>query len=215
MVITRPSYWKILRRTDPQSRKRARILDDAEIGAVWKVAEGSGTYGAIVRLALLTAQRRAKIATMRWDDVTIDGTWSIPAEDREKGSGGALVLPEAAIEIIRAQKRINTYVFAGRGQGHFSNWVRSKHALDAKAKIEPWIVHDLRRTARSLMSRAGVRSEVAERVMGHVIQGVEGVYDRHSYLEEKADALNRLAGLLETILHPPGGNVVALREAEQ
>jgi hypothetical protein len=50
-------------------------------------------------------------------------------------------------------------------------------------------------------------------VLGHVIAGVEGVYDRHSYREEKADALKRLAGLVETILNPPAANVVALREA--
>ncbi len=60
------------------------------------------------------------------------------------------------------------------------------------------------------MARAGVRSDIAERVLGHVLPGVEGIYDRHSYREEKADALKRLAGLLETILNPPGENVVSI-----
>ncbi len=70
----------------------------------------------------------------------------------------------------------------------------------------------MRRTARSLMSRAKVRPEIAERVMGHSIKGVEGVYDRHTYLDEKGDALRRLAGLVETILNPPAGeNVVELK----
>ncbi len=62
---------------------------------------------------------------------------------------------------------------------------------------------DLRRSARSLLARAGVRPDVAERVLGHAIAGVEGVYDRHSYADEKADALNRLAALVETIINPP------------
>ncbi|MGB9353790.1 MAG: integrase, partial [Pseudolabrys sp.] len=61
-----------------------------------------------------------------------------------------------------------------------------------------------------LMSRAGVRPDVAERVLGHAIRGVEGTYDRHSYREEKARALNALAGLIETILNPPAGNVIKI-----
>ena len=220
-----------MRRTDPKSRKRSRILDDHEIRVVWKVAEANGTFGAFMRVALLTAQRRGKIAAMRWNDVTVDGVWNIPAEDREKGNGGALVLPDMALEIIRAQKRIgeNPYVFAGRGDGHFAGWSPCKRALDGKITnalreaadergddpeaVEPlprWTLHDLRRTARSLMSRAGVRPDVAERVMGHAIQGVEGVYDRHSYREEKAEALRQLAGLIGLILNPPAGNVTEL-----
>ena len=76
-------------------------------------------------------------------------------------------------------------------------------------------MHDLRRTARSLMSRAGVSGDHAERVMGHVIGGVEGIYDRHSYRDEKADALRRLAGLIDAIVHPRPADVIPLRKREQ
>ena len=203
-------------RVDSKSRKRARLLDDDELHAVWTTAAANGTFGAILRLALLTAQRREKIASMKWEDVTVDGEWRVPAEEREKGSGGALVLPETALEIIRAQKRVgdSPYVFpARRSDGHFSGWSPCKRAFDAKLPgMEPWRVHDLRRTARSLMARAGVRPDVGERVMGHAIQGVEGVYDRHSYREEKADALRRLSGLIERIVDPVK-NVVPLERA--
>ena len=221
-----------MRRTDPKTRKRARILDDDEIRVVWKVAETNGTFGAFVRVALLTAQRRGKIAAMRWNDVTVDGVWNIPAEEREKGNAGALVLPEMALEIIRAQNRIgdNPYVFAGRGYGHFAGWSPCKRAFDSKVtkalreaadergddskEIETlpnWTLHDLRRTARSLMARTGVRPDVAERAMGHAIQGVEAVYDRHSYRDEKAEALRQLAGLVERIIDPPAENVTPIR----
>ncbi len=202
-----------MRRTDPKSRRRARILNDDEIRTVWMVAEGNGTFGALLRLALLTAQRREKIAAMRWDDLSIDGVWSIPAEDREKGNAGVLVLPEAAVEIIRAQKRIgnNPYVLAGRSDGHFKGFSPCKRAFDKRVGDLPrWTLHDLRRTARSLMSRAGVRPDIAERVMGHAITGVEGVYDRHSYRDEKAEALRRLAGQIEMILNPLPDKVVKL-----
>jgi integrase len=70
-------------------------------------------------------------------------------------------------------------------------------------------MHDLRRTARSLMSRAGVQSEHAERVLGHAIVGVEGVYDQYDYRREKTDALEKLADLIERILNPKP-NVVRL-----
>jgi integrase len=110
-------------------------------------------------------------------------------------------------------------VFAGRHEKHFNNFSNSKAAFDAKLvaignELPPWVLHDLRRTARSLMSRAGVRPDIAERVMGHAIAGVEGVYDRHSYRDEKAEALRRLAALIETILNPPVGNVVSLAAAQ-
>ena len=82
--------------------------------------------------------------------------------------------------------------------------VATSEAWKQRDRIERdgWTVHDLRRTARSLMSRAGVRPDIAERVLGHAIKGVEGVYDRHSYREEKAHALKALAGLIENILRP-------------
>ena len=201
-------------RVDPEAKKRDRVLKDDEIRAVWPVAEADGTFGAIIRFALLTAQRKDKVASLRWQDVTVDGIWDIPTEHREKGNAGALVLPDAALAVIRGQERIdgNLYVFAGRGGGYFKGFSPRKRAFDKKVGGLPrWTIHDLRRTARSLMARAGVRPEVAEKVMGHTTKVVEGVYDRHSYRDEKADALRRLAGLLDTILNPPGENVVPLR----
>jgi integrase len=86
-----------------------------------------------------------------------------------------------------------------------------KKKLRTEIKENWWVLHDLRRTAKSLMGRAGVRPDISQRVLGHAIPGVEGVYDQHSYSDEKADALNRLAHLVETIVNPPEGNVVALR----
>ena len=117
----------------------------------------------------------------------------------------------------------NPFVFVGRGKGSFSNFSKGKPVLDSRIKkareeamlspMPQWQFHDLRRTARSLMSRAGVRSDVAERIMGHAIPGVEGVYDRHNYRDEKADALRRLAALIESIVNPPATNVVLLKDA--
>ncbi len=211
-----PPIIRGMGRDDPQAKKRARILNDDEIRHLWAAADTSGPFGAFIKLALLTGQRRQKIVSMRWEDVTIDGTWNIPTEDREKGNGGALVLPEVAIDIIREQKRIdgNPYVFTGRGAAHIRGHGPRKRAIEEQAKIAPWVVHDLRRTSRSLMARAGVPRDIAEKIMGHILRGVEGTYDRHRYREEKAAALAKLAGLIALILDPASDNVVPLGAAQ-
>jgi integrase len=102
-------------------------------------------------------------------------------------------------------------VFVGRAGTAFNFSVERKRQLDQKLGDVPhWTLHDLRRTARSLLSRAGVRPDIAERVLGHAITGVEGVYDRHLYDAKKAEALAKLATLVTRIVHPPAGNVVVL-----
>lgn len=222
-----PPIARGMRRQSPHAQARARVLDDAEIKALWKAAETSGMFGAIVKLALLTAQRRTKIAEMKWSDVSVDGAWTIPIEPREKDNAGVLVLPEAALTIIRAQHRVgeNPFVFPARSRregpledrrrkspGPFKGFGEGKIALDAKlpADMPGWTLHDLRRSARSLMSRAGVRPDIGERVLGHAIGGVAGTYDRFAYRDEKADALARLAALIDAIVDPRDQNVVPM-----
>ncbi|MGO9701437.1 MAG: tyrosine-type recombinase/integrase [Xanthobacteraceae bacterium] len=209
-----PPIARGMRRQNPKAQARARILTDDEIRAIWKAAESNGTFGGIVRLALLTAQRRTKVVGMRWADVSVDGVWTIPKEQREKDTAGSVLLPKTALDIIRAQPRIgnNPFVFAGRGDGRFNGFSKSKERFDAKCGVTGWTLHDLRRTARSLMARAGVSSEHAERVLGHTIGGVEGVYDRHRYDTEKADALRKLAALIQRIVTGAPADIVPLRE---
>jgi integrase len=78
-----------------------------------------------------------------------------------------------------------------------------------------WRLHDLRRTARSLLSRAGVAPDVGERCVAHAITGIRSVYDHHDFRDEKADAFERLASLVDRIINPPPANVVTLRREEQ
>ena len=146
-----------------------------EVRKIWTAAESSGVFGSFCKIALLTAQRKAKILGMRWSDISDAGEWTIPKAPREKDNGGpVLVLPPMAIEVIRAlpQLRSNPYVFAGHGPGALRGVAKCKHRLDNASGVTGWTIHDLRRCARSLMSRAGVLSEHAERVMGHAIGGV-------------------------------------------
>jgi integrase len=216
-------------RAKPKERQRARILSDDEIRAVWAACGQAGTFGAFVRVSLLTGQRRAKVAAMKRADIDGDGVWTIPTEAREKNNPGSLKLPPLARAIIADQPEVdgNPHVFIGRGKKHLNAFSQRRDELDkavaAAAKKAgtkppaPWVLHDLRRTARSLMSRAGVRSEIAERVLGHVQQGIIAVYDRHGYDDEKAEALKKLADLIALILKGPAAakdNVVAIRRGK-
>ena len=206
-------FVKNMKRVAKKDRERSRILDDVELRAVWQHAEGAGAFGALVRLLLLTAQRLEKVADLQWDDVSPEGVWKLRTEEGEKGNIGAVGLPDIALQIIRAQPRFadNAYVFAGQN-GHRAFTSKNKAAFDEACGVTGWRLHDLRRTARSLMGRAGVISEHAEKVMGHAVGAIEGIYDRFGYLP-KSKALRELAALIERIVDPPADNVVPLHEA--
>jgi integrase len=121
------------------------------------------------------------------------------------------------LDLIQAQPKLgnNPYVFAGRGKGALGGMSKPKARLDQVSNVRDWVLHDLRRTARSLMSRAGVPGDYSERVMGHVIGGVEGVYDRFEYRDEKAEALRRLAGLIDAIINERIANVMPMRKTRK
>ena len=223
---------KGMRKAKPKSRDR--ILNDNEIRRVWQAADDFGAYGGLIKMLLLTAQRRAKVKTMRWDDV-VDGVWTIRTAEREKGNPAQLKLPQMALDVIAAQPRIagNPYIFSGSLKGRrpkkdtpklerpsgpatFNSFSEHKAELDAALGDLPrWTLHDLRRTARSLMAAAGVADHIAERVLGHGPKGVEGTYNRFAYPAEKAEALQRLAAKIGAIVNPPPSHVVALPVAAQ
>ncbi len=221
-------------RTSPRERARSRILSDDELLALWKVLPNQGTYGGVVRLLLLTAQRRDEVSQMaRTEIVGIpfgklkssdtplprQAIWVIPAARYKTKRPNVVPLTEHVIEVIAAQDVIDDsdLVFTTNGKTGFSGWSKCKRRLDEdmikalraravdqgrdprKVTLSEWRLHDLRRTAKTLMMRAGVRPDISERVLGHVIAGVEGIYDRHDYLSEKRDALERLEREIQTI----------------
>jgi integrase len=200
-------------RTKPKELARQRILSDDEIRAVWAAADASkGVFGPFVQFLLLTAARRTEVSHMRRAELT-EAVWTIP-EDRYK-TGLELVLPlsEAAQRILASIPKIGEgkLVFTTDGDHPFSGYSKAKKAFDKVCGVSDWTLHDLRRTARSLMSRAGVNADIAERCLGHVIAGVRGTYDRHAYFDEKKRAFEALAALVKRILTPAGDNVVSLK----
>jgi hypothetical protein len=210
-----PPLVKGMRRVSAHAQARSRILTDDELRAIWRASETCGTFGAFIQLSLLTGQRRTCLANMRWSDLE-DGVWTIPGEARAKGTGGALALPDMAVKIIESLPRFDSpYVFAAtRGQGRIIGFSKGKVRIDRLSNTSGWALHDLRRTSRSLMSRAGVASDVGELCLGHRLGGVRGIYDRYHYFNEKRDALAKLAALIDSIVHLHD-NVLPLRHKEK
>jgi integrase len=197
-------------RTKPSEHARRRILTDDEIRAVWRASDSmAGPFGRYVQFLLLTAARRNEAAHLRWQEV-VGADWTLPADRNKTKVDLTRPLSAAAQAVLAKVPRIAgaDFVFSadGRRLGGFS---RRKAEIDAASGITDWTLHDLRRTARSLMSRTGVSSEHAERCLGHVIGGVEGTYDRHGYHNEMLIAYEKLATLISQIVDPKP-NVVAM-----
>jgi integrase len=101
------------------------------------------------------------------------------------------------------------YVFTISGRTPLRNFAKAKVRLDQLSGINGWQLHDLRRTARSLLSRAGIHPDISERCLGHAIGGIRGIYDRHDFHDQMAHAFEALAAQIERIVHPTD-NVVPL-----
>jgi integrase len=216
-----PPIVRGMARTKPSERARTRALADDEICSLWAALESTDSpepFRAVVRVLLLTAQRKNEIGLMRAEEIDGD-TLVIPAARYKTGIPNAVPLTKEARQWIGDRKA--GFIFSSTGgKKPFNGYSKAKGQLDAViakqrkvAKLKPmpeWRLHDLRRTARSLMSRAGVSSDIAEMVLGHKLSGVRGVYDRHSYAAEKRDALERLATLIGRILNPPKGNIIQM-----
>jgi len=205
--------------TKPAERARTRILADDEIRDLWHALERCDDFFArFVKLLLLATARRTEVSDMHASEIKGD-VWTVPANRYKNGKDHSVPLTPTLRELIGANPK--GFVFSTtNGEKPFSSFSKTKLALDkeinriraadGRSPMPHWQLHDLRRTGRSLMSRAGVNPDHAERCMGHTIAGVRGVYDHHQYLEEKRVAFEKLASLLAVILNPTS-NVIALR----
>ena len=191
-------------RTKPAERARSRILNDDELRAVWNTAASQpGAFPALLQFLLLTAGRRNECRNMVWAE--IDGAdWTLPAARNKTTVDLVRPLSDAALALLKRVPRIDAgpFVFTTTGRRPIGGLERYKKRFDEACGVTGWTLHDLRRTARSLMSRAGVNSDHAERCLGHVIGGVRGVYDRHEYHREKAQAYDALAAQIDRIINP-------------
>jgi len=202
-------------RTSGKERARARILTDDEIRAIWRAAEGAkGPFPAFVQFLLLTGARRSEAAAMARGELA-GADWTLPAARNKVKVDLIRPLSAPALAVIERLPEIGAgnLIFTSDGKRPIGGFSKGKQAFDKACGVTGWTLHDLRRTARSLMSRAGVPTDHAERCLGHVIGGVRGTYDRHEYQAEKQRAFETLAAQITRIVNPPGNNVLPLRAA--
>lgn len=188
-------------------KSRDRILSDDELRLVWNAAGGEPwPYGPIVRLMVLTGQREAEVAGMFQDEIDASRrVWSLQGERTKNGEFHEVHLPDAALEIIGSQPRVGgkRFLFSHDGASPVKSFSRSKTRIDKAVTalndgkpISAWVFHDLRRTVASGMARLGIQLPVIEKVLNHksgTFRGIVGVYQRHSFADEKKAALDAWA----------------------
>jgi integrase len=212
---------------DGASKPRDRTLDDRELRAFWRAAEAwSHPFARMMQTILLTATRRNEAAGMLRSELDGD-VWTVPASRYKTKISHAIPLSRAARDVIDGCPVLGAsgFVFTISGRNRLDGLAHHKSEFDRRMlaelrKLEPaadlknWRIHDVRRTARTLMARAGVDPDHAERALGHVIGGVRGTYDRHRFETEKLGAFEALAAQVQRIVDPQP-NVTPLKRAKQ
>ena len=195
---------------------RERVLSDEELAKVWLACPESD-YGRIVRLLMLTGQRRDEIGSLRWSEVidSDEPVISLPGTRTKNGRPHDVPLAAQAAGILKAiPRRANRDLVFGEGDEGFSGWSRAKRVLDKTAKLkEAWVLHDLRRTAATRMADLGVQPHIVEAVLNHVSghrAGVAGIYNRSAYKAEKRAALDLWANHIDVIVVKATANVTTL-----
>jgi integrase len=196
-----------------EEKARERVLTDAELSAIWKAAPDDD-YGHIIKLLMLTGQRRDEIGALRWSEIDPDTKLIALSSTRTKnGIEHRIPLSGEAMAIIEHCIRHRDLLFGG-GPNGFAAWSRKKLELDKACGVKNWTVHDLRRTVATRMADIGVQPHVIEAVLNHVSghkAGVAGIYNRSTYATEKRAALELWANhLAVAIAQASGANITKL-----
>ena len=227
-------------------KARDRVLADDELALIWKATDKlRAPLGAFYRVLMLTGQRREEVAGMAWSELNrTTAVWIIPANRAKNGVAQIVPLAPAVIHeldqlALATQVRARAEELNGKrwpkvgpvmsftGKVSLSSFSQAKAQLDAEitkvckasGTVEPWRVHDLRRTMATGFQRLGIRFEVTEATLNHVSGakgGVAGIYQRHDWREEKQAALHAWARHLAAIVAPAEGtNVVSFVAGKQ
>ncbi len=204
---------------------RDRVLDADELRLVWRCADGLGfPFGPIVKLLILTGARRSEIGGMEWRELDLEkGLWTLPAARSKNHRALQLPLSSEAMAIVKSLPKFHGSKFLfSPGATAPSGFSVAKKRLDrlitdsnGGAAIQPWILHDLRRSTASGLASLGVNLAVIERVLNHVsgsFGGVAGIYQRHSFADEMRAALDTWARFVEALVSgAPARNVVQIK----
>jgi integrase len=165
---------------------RDRVLSNEELGRIWNAA-GADAYGTIIKLLILTGQRRSEIAELRWSEVNGDAM-NLPGDRTKNKRPHVIPLGATSRRLLAEVPRAGENVFK------FANWSIHKRTLDERSGVAGWVIHDIRRSVATGMADIGIQPHIIEAVLNHVSghrAGVAGIYNRANYAAEKAAALAR------------------------
>lgn len=179
-----------------KEQSRERVLKRAELAAIWHALRDDD-YGDIVRLLMLTLQRREEVAAMSWEELDLPGAlWHMSGKRTKNSVQQDVTLSPQALAILERRPMIEGRdLLFGEGKGPFSGFSKAKAALDERSGVTGWIHHDLRRTATTVMGdELGIPPHIPDAIMNHVSgvakKGVAGIYNRATYLRDQREALD-------------------------
>jgi integrase len=176
--------------------RKGRALSDAEIAAVWASAGSLGPFGGLLRLGLVTGMRRSELAGLRWRENVRDDRIVIEAHGTKTGVQHEVPVTAAMRAVLTAQAKDTTgLVFPSprrKREAKLSGWTQLVAGAVKRSGVD-FRLHDLRRTARTLMSRCGVTEEIAELAIGHKRRGLIGVYNKDDAWRARVDGFERVS----------------------
>ena len=216
-------------RARAQNRGRDRVLTEAELIEVWNACL-EDDHGRIVRLLILTGQRRAEIGDLSWPEISFDKRQIDLPEHRTKNARPHIVpLSDEALVMLRhTPRRDSRDLVFGIGSGGFSGWSKAKSELDAriaehrrvagiKQAMSRWTLHDLRRSFVTHLSEQGfAQPHVVEAIVNHISgakAGVAGVYNRATYLVDKRRSIEVWSTYFATLAAGQGSKIVSFETA--
>ncbi len=186
------------------TQSRSRVLNDEELKAVWYQAnQVGGSYSAIVKLLILTGQRRGEIAALRRTWITDDAI-TFPTNITKNKREHRIPIGQLVEETIEGITSDTDLFFPARGKPDqpFNGWGKAKREFDRPLGIAPYTLHDLRRTFSSNLAKKGIPIHVTEKLLNHVsgtISGVAAVYNRHSYWDEQVAAITAWENKIQSL----------------
>ena len=209
------------------ARDRALSRDELVVlfGAMKKTKGFSSINELTIKLLLMLAVRKGELVTAKISAFNLDNaTWKLTTSDTKTKAEIIIPLPKQAVEALRDLIRLadgSDYLLPARQyqdrrlpyiHENTLNVALSKVKLNMPG-IDPFTIHDFRRTARTHLAALGVDSHIAERCLNHKIKGVEGIYNRHDYFDERKAALQKLANFLEACETGKAWNVTPIKKA--
>ncbi|KKL13232.1 hypothetical protein LCGC14_2527820 [marine sediment metagenome] len=205
-----------------KERSRERVLTDDELGALWTACNVEGyPFGDCMKLLMLSGQRRAEVAELRWSELDLEQhLWTLPSERAKNGRQHTVPITDAMLDVLRRVPKFlgSDYVFTTTSKTPVSGFGRLKGRLDKALPegTEPWIIHDLRRTMSTKMAMLRVPQPVTEALLNHktgMVSGVAAIYNVYSYADEKREALEQwnryLTKMTQGHLGQPAGKISA------